>query len=261
MKRCYLNWYSLLLVFAMCNKQNTFAEVLFDVSFEAPKHLAGDRPNVGGKDAPSQRGVGRPTIQSAAGGFSSQYLEFRGSGQDGAIGSEEDVRFLINTDAAKYRIEFDMIVDALPQSCCETFAVIAYGSSWNNEFAFRGGRKIGYSYQSLSEGAGGGLTQQGNLWPEDTMIHFRATIDMNTHQWTIFLNGEPAQSERPYYPFRTDPGAPFQSIKFYYEDDRPFGDSSVGVDNILILAVPEPSSILLAAGLVVIAVRRRNPRR
>lgn len=230
-------------------------QVLYSVTFEPPRHQVGERTAVGGSDAPSRVLLGRPTVRESNGVFTTQYLEFEGSPSEfgrhhGQIG------FDISVDAPKYRIEFDMVVEALEFSCCEFFSVLAFGSTWHNAFDFRGGSAVAWNYQSKMDGAGGGFTHNGSALPIDVELHFRAIIEIENQRWRVTLDGQPIQPYGPYIPFHSDPGENLQSLRIYFADSRTYGDSSVGVDNIVITAVPEPTSLILSFVLGILVLVR-----
>jgi hypothetical protein len=218
--------------------------VLYDVSFSAPLHTAGLLPAIGGTQAPTSL-IAQPTVQTSFGTTASQSLEIWPPTNVDRRNATEGIVFGITTIAPQYLIECDLWIESLPYDTSEGFSILARmdNSPFNvNSFDFRGGQNLGFFSQD-SHHAFGGLSQGGGKWPLMQVMHLTANIDLAHAFWTVQLDGIQVHANE----FAENPGAHLTSIEFSVLDTIGNGDSAARIDNIVISAVPEPSTAMLVA--------------
>jgi hypothetical protein len=252
MKLSMLSTASLLIAVAFGSGALASDVVLYDVDFSAPRFTAGTVSATGGTDAPSSL-IGQPLVQSTFGGALSQSLEFRTATNRPFPGIVFDIGF----PAPRYHVEFDTIIESLPTGTSQLFSLVArmdHSMYLVNEFAFRDQQRVGFFSQDSTH-AFGGLYPTTGVWPLMQFMHVSADIDFANKHWTVHLDGTQVITGE----FARDPGSQLTSIEFRMQA-LPVPQSAALVDNILITAVPEPSTLILAglSGLMLLMLRRRK---
>lgn len=147
------------------------APVVYDVTFDAPKHTVGALTSVSGPFAPSSIMSGTPTVRSAIGTLTGPALEFKGD-------ASQQIRFGLRKDAVAYRVEFDAYLD-LPND----FTIYFDGlGATTQAIAFK-------TSGSISVLQNNQLTNNLGTYLVKKNMRVMIDLDVANSQWELFVNG------------------------------------------------------------------------
>ncbi|WP_386780359.1 S8 family serine peptidase [Luteolibacter ambystomatis] len=201
--------------------------LLYDVTFDAPKHTAGLLTAVSGAYAPSSINFGTPTIRPSIGDLDGQALELKGSGY-------QQIRFGVRQQAAAYRLEFDAWLD-LQTDFSVLFDGAATGGAVQKFMVKPNGSVDVYQISST-------FNYPAGISPR-TKTRIAVDIDMAAGRWEFFVNGVSKWSRS----FVTT-GGDVQDIRFHTADT---GSGLAGFDNIRIYAYGTSSGPTTGPRLIV----------
>jgi subtilisin family serine protease len=184
--------------------------LIYDVTWDAPKHTLDQLTAVAGPYAPSSINFGTPTVRAQIGTLSGPALELKGSGY-------QQVRFGVGRYAPAYRLEFDAYIDL-----AGNFTLQFDGAGGVQSLNFRSNGTI-TAFQSY-------VTTPSTLgtYPVRQKVQIAVNVDMLKPEWEVFVDGVSK------YKGRFDvSGGDLSDIRFHQSGTT---TGSVGVDNVKIYA-------------------------
>lgn len=238
------------------------AQILYDVDFSSPLHTVGAAPAEGAGPFPRST-VSRvifepPKVVASSSGLTDQPLEFQWGPGEGSVDYDQ-IDFDLGIGAPGYDISFDLSVDHLedpgPAAVTDTFTVFLD----NEQYGSSGLRfvpdadTLGYPYDGraiMPFRVGGGSAG----YDFDTPFRVRIFYDVENSTLDIWFDAVLVR--------HADFAAgDLRDVRMSLHDLDADGSARVAVDNLLILATPEPSSLLLLwTGLLVLTERRHRTR-
>jgi subtilisin family serine protease len=193
--------------------------LVYDVTFDAPKHKVGSLTSVSGPFAPSSINFGTPTVQSSIGTLDGPALELKGDGY-------QQIRFGLSRGAGVYCLEFDAYLD-LPGDLTLHFDKL----DGVQAIYFKPNGTIS-TYQDAAPT--GKATNNGmGVYPLKQRFRARVDLDITNATWEVSVDGV-SQFKRQLYTADGDLG----DIRFHASAT---GGRVAGVDNIQISAIPSDS--------------------
>lgn len=191
--------------------------LIYDVTWDTPKHALDQLAAVAGPFAPSSINFGTPTVRAQIGTLTGPALEFKGSGY-------QQIRFGISQNAQSYRLEFAAYLN-LPTD----FSLHFDGAGGVQRFDFKNTGAI-TRFQS-------GLTQTGTLgtYPLQQAMQIAVDVDMLGSVWELFVDG----SSKYRGAFDTS-GGDLGSIRFHAGDTA---SGFAGIDNVRIYAFGKDNGV------------------
>ena len=182
--------------------------LIYDVTWDAPKHTVNQPTGVAGAYAPSSINFGAPTVRSQIGTLAGPALEFRGT-------DYQQIRFGLRRNAQAYRLEFDSYID-LPTA----FTILFDGAQGVQNLYFKPDGTIS-AFQRYTTPPSLGT------YPVRQKTRIAVQIDMTKSAWEILVDGV-SKYRGPF-----DATADLTDVRFHTSDAM---SGSAGVDNVRIYA-------------------------
>jgi subtilisin family serine protease len=147
------------------------APLVYDLTFDAPKHTVGSLTGVSGPFAPSSIMAGTPTVRAAVGTLTGPALEFKGT-------LSHQIRFGMRKEAVAYRVEFDAYLD-LPNDFTVNFDGLG---ALTQAIAFRSNGTISVLQNNQ-------LTHNLGTYVVKKNMQVMIDLDVENSEWELFVNG------------------------------------------------------------------------
>lgn len=189
------------------------APLIYQVTWDAPKHTVGQETAVSGPYAPTTVNFGVPYVRSAIGTMAGPAMELKG-GVFSYGTTYQQVQFNLGQQAQLYKIELDAYLDHPDE-----FTVHVDG---NNSYASI------YAARFYANGTGSNIGTGG--FPQQQVIHLELDLDVAAQTAQLFINGI-SRSVTTFSQTVTD----IQDIRLHLSGNS--AASLVGIDNVEISAI------------------------
>ncbi|MCB1093139.1 MAG: choice-of-anchor D domain-containing protein, partial [Verrucomicrobiae bacterium] len=216
------------------------APLLYDMTFDPPKHEVDRTINVGGYYAPKSINFGNPIVRASIGGMDNAVELKTGDGGFYSSSQYEQFRIGVGRNAAAYRLELDVYVDSIgPDQFSDDFSILFDGPPVQN-FYLEEQNKV----TVFQSGVGSGISHLGTYTPKQK-IHLRFDIDMVSGKWTIRMDDVIRLNNGPY-----NNSADLRDIRIHFSDSSA-GGAWAAVDNIRLWSFDEGNGIPVGPDLKV----------